>query len=115
VAARETIRITQHDDARETTENRYYIGNRCLSVKRFSEAVRKHWEIESMHWMLDVHFREDENRTRERMLTNNMSWLRRFAITLLKRHSAKEGINGRMKIAGWNPDFLAEVLTLQQV
>jgi hypothetical protein len=38
-----------------------------------------------MHWVLDVTFREDESRTRERILANNLSWLRRFAVTLLKR------------------------------
>jgi predicted transposase YbfD/YdcC len=58
--------------------------------KRFGEAVRGHWGIESMHWVLDVNFREDESRTRERTLGNNLSWLRRFAVTLLKRHPAKD-------------------------
>jgi len=41
----------------------------------FSEAVRGHWGIESMHWVLDVNFREDDSRTRERTLANNLSWL----------------------------------------
>jgi hypothetical protein len=65
--------------------------------------------------MLDVHFREDGNRTRERALANNRSRTRRFAITLLKLHPAKESIKGRMQFAGWNSDFLAEVLSLLQV
>jgi hypothetical protein len=38
--------------------------------------VRGHWGIESMHWVLDVNFREDESRTRKRTLGNNLSWLR---------------------------------------
>ena len=67
--------------ARETDEMRYYILSRYLSGKRFSEAVRGHWGIESMHWVLDVNFREDDSRTRERTLGNNLSWLRRFAVT----------------------------------
>jgi predicted transposase YbfD/YdcC len=69
---------------------RYYILSRFLSATRFAEAVRKHWGIESMHWVLDVTFGEDRTRTRERMLANNLSWLRRFAITLLKRHPEKD-------------------------
>ena len=85
------IRLTTHDDGRESCEARYYISTRYLSGKRFSEAVRGHWSIESMHWVLDVNFREDDSRTRERTLGNNLSWLRRFAVTLLKRHSCPSG------------------------
>lgn len=106
------LRITEHADGHQTHEIRYYIASRYLSSKRFSEAVRQHWGIEAMHWVLDVTFREDENRTRERTLANNLSWLRRFAITLLKRHLAKESIKGKMQIAGFDPAFLAEVLTI---
>ena len=76
-----SLRVTQHADGHETDETRYYILSRYLSGKRFSEAVRGHWGIESMHWVLDVNFREDDSRTRERTLGNNLSWLRRFAVT----------------------------------
>lgn len=110
-----SLRLTRHADGRETSETRYYIASRYLNGKRFSEAVRQHWSIESMHWVLDVTFREDESRTRERTLADNLSWLRRFAITLLKRHPKKDSIRGKMQSAGWNPDFLAEVLTLKAV
>ena len=72
-----SLRVTQHADGSETDETRYYILSRYLSGKRFSEAVRGHWGIESMHWVLDVNFREDDSRTRERTLGNNLSWLRR--------------------------------------
>jgi predicted transposase YbfD/YdcC len=107
------VRITQHADGRETDEVRYYILSRYLSGKRFSEAVRGHWGIESMHWVLDVTFREDDSRTRERTLGNNLSWLRRFAVTLLKRHPVKDSIRGKMIRCMLNTEFLTEVLTLQ--
>ena len=110
-----TIRVTQHADGRETSEVRYYICSRYLSGKRFSEAVRGHWAIESMHWTLDVTFREDDSRTRERTLGNNLSWLRRFAITLLKRHPIDDSLRGKMLRCGYNTDFLTEVLSLNQV
>lgn len=108
-----SLRITQHADGRETDEVRYYILSRYVSGKRFSEAVRGHWSIESMHWVLDVNFREDDSRTRERTLGNNLSWLRRFAVTLLKRHSVKDSLRGKMIRCMMNTEFLAEVLTLQ--
>ena len=109
----DTVRITQHADGRETDEVRYYVLSRYLSGKRFSEAVRGHWGIESMHWVLDVTFREDESRTRERTLANNLSWLRRFAVTLLKRHPIKDSIRGKMIRCMLNTEFLTEVLTLE--
>jgi predicted transposase YbfD/YdcC len=108
-----SLRITQHADGSETDETRYYILSRYLSGKRFSEAVRGHWGIESMHWVLDVNFREDDSRTRERTLGNNLSWLRRFAVSLLKRHSVKDSLRGKMFRCMMNTDFLTEVLTIQ--
>jgi predicted transposase YbfD/YdcC len=108
-----SLRVTQHADGSETDETRYYILSHYLSSKRFSEAVRGHWGIESMHWVLDVNFREDDSRTRERTLGNNLSWLRRFAVTLLKRHSVKDSLRGKMIRCMMNTEFLTEVLTLQ--
>ena len=108
-----SVRITQHANGKETDEVRYYILSHYLSGKRFSEAVRGHWGIESMHWILDINFREDDSRTRERTLGNNLSWLRRFAVTLLKRHPIKDSLRGKMIRCMMNPDFLTEVLTLQ--
>jgi predicted transposase YbfD/YdcC len=108
-----SVRVTQHADGRETSEIRYYILSRYLSGKRFSEAVRGHWGIEAMHWVLDVNFREDDSRTRERTLGNNLSWLRRFAVTLLKRHPINDSLRGKMIRCMLNTDFLTEVLTLQ--
>ncbi len=107
------LRITRHADGRETDEVRYYVLSRYVSGKRFSEAVRSHWSIESLHWVLDVNFREDDSRTRERTLGNNLSWLRRFAVTLLKRHPVKDSLRGKMLRCLMNTGFLTEVLTLQ--
>jgi predicted transposase YbfD/YdcC len=110
-----TVRITQHADGTGSDEVRYYLCSRYLSGKRFSEVVRGHWGIESMHWVLDVNFREDDSRTRERTLGNNLSWLRRFAATLLKRHPDKDSLRGKMISCSLNTDYLTEVLSLQSV
>lgn len=110
-----SVRVTRNKAGDETCEVQYYILSRYLSGKRFSEAVRGHWSIESMHWVLDVTFREDDSRTRERTLGNNLSWLRRFAVTLLKRHPIKDSIQGKMVRCLMNPGFLAEVLTIKRL
>jgi predicted transposase YbfD/YdcC len=109
-----SLRITQRANGSETDETRYYILSRYLTGKRFSEAVRGHWGIESMHWVLDVNFREDDSRTRERTLGNNLSWLRRFAVTLLKRHPVKDSLRGKMFRCMMNTEFLTEVLTMRR-
>ena len=110
-----TVRITRHGDGSETDEVRYYLSSRYLGGRRFAEAVRGHWGIESMHWVLDVNFREDDSRTRERTLGNNLSWLRRFAVTLLKRHPDKDSLRGKMMSCMLSTDYLAQVLLLQHV
>ena len=110
-----SLRVTKHTDGRETGEVQYYILSRYLSGKRFGEAARGHWSIESMHWVLDVNFREDDSRTRERTLGNNLSWLRRFAVTMLKRHPVEDSLRGKMVRCLMNTDFLTEVLTNQQL
>lgn len=107
------VRVSMDTSGRETSEIRYFMLSRYLSGKRFSEAVRGHWGIESLHWILDVNFREDDSRTRERTLGNNLSWLRRFAVTLLKRHPVKDSLRGKMIRCMLNTDFLTEVLTFQ--
>ena len=105
------MRWTTHADGAQTSEVRYYVSTRYLSGKRFAEAVRGHWGIEALHWVLDVTFREDDSRARERTLGNNLSWLRRFAVTLLKRHPGPDSIKGKMLHCGYSTDFLTEVLT----
>ncbi len=110
------VRVTEKSDGTTSGDARYFISSRFLSGKRFAQAVRGHWGIEnSLHWVLDVTFDEDQTRTRNRHMADNLSWLRRFAISLLKRHPSKHSIKGKSQIAGWNNEFLMQVLTAQGV
>ena len=110
------VRVTEKNDGTTNGDVRYFITSRYLTGKRFAQAVRGHWGIEnSLHWVLDVTFDEDQSRTRERRMADNLSWLRRFAINLLKHHPSKHSIKGKSQIAGWNNEFLMEVLTAQGV
>jgi predicted transposase YbfD/YdcC len=106
------VRLTEKRDGTLSGDTRYFITSRYLSGPRFAQAVRGHWGIEnSLHWVLDVTFDEDQSRTRNRHMADNLSWLRRFAISLLKRHPLQDSIKGKCQIAGWNNEFLLEVLT----
>jgi predicted transposase YbfD/YdcC len=110
------VRVTQTRDGQTRGDVRYFIASRFLSGRRFAEAVRGHWGIEnSLHWVLDVSFGEDQSRTRQRHMADNLSWLRRFAISLLKQHPEKTSIVGKSRMAGWSNDFLAEVLVAKGV
>ncbi len=96
-----------------TREVRYFLCSIPVSVKRFARAVRGHWAIENtLHWCLDVTFREDESRLRDRLAANNLAWLKRFALSLLKQIDDKESIAMRRRMAGWNPEYLLQVLGL---
>lgn len=103
---------TREINGQETGEVQYYISSLKRDVKTFAKAVRGHWGIEnSCHWVLDMTFREDENRHRDRSLTENVAWLRRFALGLLKRHPDKKtSLAMKRRIAGWSEDFLSEVV-----
>lgn len=101
-------------DGKETVDHRYYINSLSRHGRRFASCVRDHWSIEnSLHWVLDMTFREDESRVRERCLADNLGWLRRLALTLLKQHPGKDSIAMKRRLAGWSVDFLAQVLTGQ--
>ena len=95
-----------------TREVRYYIVSQWMSAKKFAGAVRSHWGIEnSLHWQLDVTFGEDQSRLRKGHAAANFSSLRRLALSLLKNNrSLKIGIKNKRLTAGWDDDYLAQVL-----
>jgi predicted transposase YbfD/YdcC len=104
------IRFSKCGD-QETDDVRFYINSLPRNVALFAKSVRGHWGIEnSLHWCLDVTFREDDSRIRERRLTNNIAWLKRFAISLLKQVPDKLSVAMRRRCCGWNEEYLTQVL-----
>ena len=92
---------------------RYYLSSLPLGVKRLGEAVRGHWGIEnSLHWVLDVTFGEDQSRIRKDHGPDNFALLRRFAITLLQQDTSPGSIKRKRKRAAWNQDELAKIARL---
>ena len=94
-----------------TAQARYYISSLDSPAERMLEAVRTHWSIEnSLHWSLDVTFREDQSRVRKDHGPQNMATLRQISHNLLKREtSLKVGIQGKRLQAGWREDYLLKV------
>ena len=97
-----------------TTERTYYIGSSPnASAQEVAQRIRGHWGVEnSLHWVLDMAFREDQARHRAGNTARNMAILRHIALNLLKSEPTQRlGIANRRKLAGWDHNYLIQVLT----
>ena len=105
------IRIYEQDGV-EKMDARFYLCSLHRNGKQFGRAVRGHWGIEnSLHWCLDMTYREDESRVRNRNFADNLSWLRRLTLSLIKQHPGKESLVMKRRMAGWSVDYLMQLLT----
>jgi predicted transposase YbfD/YdcC len=96
---------------RSRFETRYYVSSATLSAACAAAAVRSHWAIEnSLHWVLDVTFGDDQSRLRTGHGAKNMAIVRHFAINLVRAIKDKRSIKLRRKRAGWDVEYLASVL-----
>jgi len=91
---------------------RYYILSKRLNARSFGAAVRGHWGIEnSLHWQLDMSFNEDRSRIRKGHADANFAIVRRMALSLLKNEKGQRvGVKTKRLTAGWNDDYLEQVL-----
>jgi predicted transposase YbfD/YdcC len=96
----------------ESIEVRYYLSSLPVGVNLFARAVRGHWSVENTcHWTLDVTFREDDSRIRERVLGSNITWLYRFTLSILKQHPDRRmSLIMKRRACGWSEKFLMEVI-----
>ena len=106
------VESERQSDGRTTRECRFYIGSIGTDARQFAQAVRAHWAIEnSLHWTLDVAFREDESRLRDPSGRENFAVLRHMALTRLKNDkSTKTGIKNKRLKAGWDNGYLETLL-----
>lgn len=107
------VEAERHENGNISIEQRYYISSFHSHVEEFARAVRGHWGIENgQHWVLDVAFREDEQRIRIDNAAENAAILRRMALNLLKQeNTVKAGIAAKRKLCGWSDAFLLTVLS----
>jgi predicted transposase YbfD/YdcC len=94
-------------------ERRFFITTlEASEIEKIKTGIRNHWAIEnSLHYILDVAFGEDYNRTRKGNAAVNQNLVRQYALNLLKKEtSAKVGIKTKRKRAGWSDEYLFKIL-----
>ena len=110
----ETIRSVNGTGKTEA-EIRYFLTSCGDDPAVLAQAIRRHWSIEnSLHWVLDVTFREDDSRVRYRTAARNLALLRKIALNLVAADRSRQtSLRGRRKKAAWNDDYMLRIITRQ--
>lgn len=107
------VRSQRREGEEVPVETRYYISSLESEARRFLEAARSHWGIEnSVHWVLDVSFREDESRVRTGNAPENLATMRQAALNLLRQdRQSRISIKAKRKLAAWDNNYLLSILS----
>lgn len=98
-------------DAKVERETRFYITSSTDQADKLGDVVRRHWSIESMHWLMDCLFRDDECRVRTEHAPANFTTIKHIAHNLLRRNPAKLSMTNKRLKAGWNEQFLISLIS----
>jgi predicted transposase YbfD/YdcC len=106
---------TRNVNGKATKATRYFISSLKGQARETLRAVRAHWAVENtLHWSLDIAFREDESRVRIGHAQKNLALVRKLAHNLLRNEkTAKGGVKAKRLAAGWNEEYLLKVLLTQ--
>ncbi len=112
VLAVESIRSVNNTHRKVETEIRYFLSSCPDSPAALAQAVRAHWAVENaLHWVLDVTFREDDSRVRDRTAARNLALLRKIAINLVGHdQTTKASMRAKRKKAAWNDAYMLQLL-----
>jgi predicted transposase YbfD/YdcC len=92
-------------------ETRFYITSLVWLAHQLGPVIRSHWAIEnSLHWVMDMIFRDDECRIRTEHAPANFTTLKHMAHNLIRKAPGKPSLRAKRKIAGWDDDFLASLI-----
>ncbi len=106
-----TSDIHEKSTGKDTSETRWYISSLDLGSDLALHAIRSHWQVESMHWVLDMTFREDESRIRKKRGPLVFNILRKIAMSLFKKDETKSAsIARKKKMAGLDDDYRSTLL-----
>jgi len=92
-------------------ETRFYITSLAWLAIQLGPAIRSHWAVEnSLHWVMDMIFRDDECRVRTDHAPANFTTLRHMALNLIRKAPSKDSLRLKRKVAAWDDDFLASLI-----
>jgi predicted transposase YbfD/YdcC len=92
-------------------ETRFYVTSLALLASLIGPYIRDHWAVEnSLHWVLDMVFRDDECRLRTDNAPANFTTLKHMALNLIRRAKSKDSIRLRRKVAAWDDQFLVSLI-----
>jgi predicted transposase YbfD/YdcC len=104
----ESSREIDHKVERET---RFYITSLVLLANQLGPVIRSHWAVEnSLHWVMDMIFRDDECRIRTEHAPANFTTIKHMAHNLIRRAPGKDSLRLKRKVAAWDDDFLASLV-----
>jgi predicted transposase YbfD/YdcC len=93
-------------------QTRFYITSSILSASQIGPVIRSHWAVEnSLHWVMDMVFRDDECRVRTDHAPANFTTIKHIATNLLSKPANKHSLRSRRKIAAWDDEFLAALIS----
>jgi predicted transposase YbfD/YdcC len=96
---------------RTETETRFYITSLTLPADRIGAMVRDHWAVEnSLHWVMDMVFRDDECRLRTDNAPANVTTIKHIALNLMRRGKGKDSLRLKRKVAAWDDEYLASLI-----
>jgi predicted transposase YbfD/YdcC len=108
VALGESTREIGDKIARET---RFYITSLVWLASQLGPAIRSHWAVEnSLHWVMDMVFRDDECRVRTDHAPVNFTTSKRIALNLIRKAPGKDSFRRKRKVAAWDDEFLASFI-----
>jgi predicted transposase YbfD/YdcC len=92
-------------------ETRFYITSLAWTAIQLGPVIRSHWAVEnSLHWVMDMIFRDDECRIRTDHAPANFTTLRHIALNLIRKAPGKDSLRLKRKVAAWDDDFLASLI-----
>lgn len=98
-------------DGRIARETRFYITSLVLLACMIGPMIRAHWAIEnSLHWVMDMIFRDDECRIRTNNAPANFATCRHMAYNLARKAPGKDSIRLRRKTASWDDEYLVSLI-----
>ena len=105
------IDSTREIDTKVSLETRFYITSCALVAEQIAAIIRSHWAIEnSLHWTMDMVFRDDECRVRTNHAPANFTTIKHMAYNLIRKASSKDSLRVRRKAAAWDDTFLASLI-----